>query len=365
MPVSLLATLAALALGAGGAPQQAVRDTALSASTSVPDRAVLGEALSASGGAEALRDAALAALAPPPEKVVRTTRSFGTVTIDHRAHLARKAHCADCHGKGPVTKIEFTPRVAHDRCIGCHREQQRGPMACRQCHEVKPPPAPAMMQAKAEPPPQAAAPTAGAPASPAAAAPALAAAAPATSGVAAPAASGVAAPAASGAAPPAAAGALIARSTPADLDSPVDRDRRFTRILSAGFAGSSGAGQGASGGPAFYFTARQDGYLLSVSVETPGRTLGLLGGGTVIPLRPRFNAIVLGVGGFDAAQRPSLNMMPALGGRVGVEWLGNRSTVGLTLTGLSDLTRPSDGAGGSVGGFTLSVAASVGWVVAD
>lgn len=348
MPVSLLATLAALALAAGGTPQQAVRDTALSASSSVPDRAVLDEALSASGGAEALRDAALAALAPAPEKVVRTTRSFGTVTLDHRAHLARKAHCVDCHGKGPVTKIEFTPRIAHDRCIGCHREQQRGPMSCRQCHDVQPPPAPAMMQAKADPSPRAANAAGGALAAPTASAPAP------TSAVA----SGAAAPAVASA-------ALGARSTPADLDAPADRDRRFTRILSAGFAGSSSAGQGASGGPAFYFTARQDGYLLSVSVETPGRTLGLLGGGAVIPLRPRFNAVVLGVGGFDAAQSPSITMMPALGGRVGVEWLGNRSTVGLAFTGLSDLTRPSDGVGGSVGGFTLSVAASVGWVVAD
>ena len=146
MPISLLASLAALALAAGGASQQAVRDATLSASSPVSESGVLEETLSASGGADALRDAALGTLAPAPEKVVRVTRSFGTVTIDHRAHLARKAHCADCHGKGPVTKIEFTPRLAHDRCIGCHREQKRGPMSCRECHEVKPPPLPSTLQ---------------------------------------------------------------------------------------------------------------------------------------------------------------------------------------------------------------------------
>jgi hypothetical protein len=345
MPISLLASLAALALATGGASQQAMRDAALSASSPVSESGVLEETLSASGGADALRDAALGTLAPAPEKVVRTTRSFGTVTIDHRAHLARKAHCADCHGKGPVTKIEFTPRLAHDRCIGCHREQKRGPMSCRECHEVKPPPLPSTLQAKG----------------PAGAAE-LAAAKPAGAAVTSTGAVGAAAVAA---APPAGAGALAsARSTPTD-DGVLERGQRFLRILSAGFAGSSGAGQGASGGAAFYFTARQDGYLMSVSVETPGRTLGLVGGGAVLQLRPHFNALALCVGGFDAATSPSLKMMPALGGRVGVEWLGDRSTVGLSVTGLSDLVRATDQTGNSMGGFTLSFAATVGWVIAD
>jgi hypothetical protein len=58
-------------------------------------------------------------------------------------------------------------------------------------------------------------------------------------------------------------------------------------------------------------------------------------------------------------------MMPALGGRVGVEWLGDRSTVGLSVTGLSDLVRATDQTGNSMGGFTLSFAATIGWVVAD
>ncbi len=349
MPLPLLASLAALALATSGAPQQAVRDAALSASSSVPDRAVLEESLSASGGTEALRDAAVAALAPAPDKVVRTTRSFGTVTIDHRAHLARKAHCQECHGSGAVTKIEFTPRVAHDRCIGCHRLEKRGPMGCRECHEVKPPPEPVMLQAKAP-----ATETGRA----AEKSTALASAAPA----------GASATSAPSAVSPAAAASvpLAVRSTPADLDTATgDRDRRFTRVLSVGFAGSNSFGEGAAGGPAFYFTARQDGYLLSVSVEKPGRTLGLLGAGAVIRIRPRWNALALGVGGFDATQGSSVAFLPALGGRVGVEWLGDRSTVGLALTGTSDLVRATDSLGGSVGGVTLSVAATVGWVIAD
>ena len=354
MPVSLLASLAALALAAGGAPQQAVRDAALSASSSVPDHGVLEETLSASGGADALRDAALAALAPAPEKVVRTTRSFGTVTIDHRAHLARKAHCIDCHGPGAVTKIAFTPRIAHDRCIGCHREQKRGPMNCRECHDVKPAPLPATTLAKA---PSAESGQAGQSGQAAAKSTALSSAAPAGAAV--------ASPSAPPAAPPAGGPLAAAVSTPADLDAAVDQDRRFTRILSAGFSGSNGGGQGAAGGPAFFFTARQDGYLMSVSVEMPGRTIGLVGGGAVFRLRPRLNALALGVGGFDAVQKPSLAMMPALGGRVGIEWLGDHSTVGLSVTGLSDLAQKTDPVGGSVGGFTLSLAATVGWVVAN
>lgn len=338
MPLSLVATLSALALAAGGPPQQAVRDAALSASSQVPEHGVLEETLSASGGVDALRDSALGTLAPAPDKVVRTTRSFGTVTIDHRAHLARKAHCADCHGKGPVTKIELTPRVAHDRCIGCHREQQRGPMSCRECHEVKPPP-------------------------PAATTLAQAAEAPAGKAEAKPGAPSAPAPAAAAPARPTPAPAALAAA--AEFEGPPEREHGFTRVLSAGFTGLSASGQGASGGPAFYFTARQDGYLLSVSVETPGRTLGLVGAGAVMRLHRRFNALALGVGGFDAAQSPSLAMMPALGGRVGVEWLGDRSNVGLCVTGLSDLTRRTDATGGTVGGFTLSFAATVGWVVAD
>src|SRR5512134_861710 len=86
---------------------------------------------------------ALSALPPPPETVVFETKMYGTVTLDHRAHLARRVACRSCHGEGPVRKLagSFGPKVAHDRCRGCHLEISRGPTDCRGCH-VKPPPPP-------------------------------------------------------------------------------------------------------------------------------------------------------------------------------------------------------------------------------
>ena len=345
MPLSLCLSVATLALALQGALPQGVREVALSASSS-PQRGVLGEALSAASGAEALRDAALGALAPAPDTVVRTTRSFGVVTIDHRAHLARKAHCNACHDPGPVTKIVYTPRIAHERCISCHRDQQAGPTRCRECHEVKPPPKPETLQAAAG------------------TLSATDAAAGAQSTV-------LVTASATGALTRAGieASPLAATTTPAvetftlAYEMPIAPERRFTRVISAGITGSRGAGPGTSQGPAIYVSARQDGYVLSLSFEAPDRTFGLLGAGAVFRILPRINALALGVGGFDAATKPSLTMMPALGGRVGVEWLGDRATVGLSMTGMSDLVRKTDAFGNSMGGVTIFFAASVGCVI--
>lgn len=70
-----------------------------------------------------------------PDRVLRQTRYYGTVTVDHRAHVARRAPCRTCHGDGPVAKVTFpSPRVAHERCVSCHREVRAGPVACRECH---------------------------------------------------------------------------------------------------------------------------------------------------------------------------------------------------------------------------------------
>ena len=60
---------------------------------------------------------------PPPPEVVVLETYYGTVTLDHRAHLAMEAPCSGCHDPGAVSKIKFTPKVAHDRCVGCHKEQ--------------------------------------------------------------------------------------------------------------------------------------------------------------------------------------------------------------------------------------------------
>lgn len=75
-------------------------------------------------------------LPPPPQKAVLKTRYFGTVTVDHAAHLARGISCVRCHGPGPVSKLSLPPKVAHERCKGCHDDLQRGPVLCKGCHEL-------------------------------------------------------------------------------------------------------------------------------------------------------------------------------------------------------------------------------------
>ncbi len=342
MLAPLLASLAALALAASASAPENLREMALSASGGTVDRDVLASTLSVSGGAEALREAALGALAPAPDKVIRVTRSFGTVHIDHKAHLARKAHCKDCHGTGPVTKIEFTPRIAHDRCIGCHREEKRGPMKCRECHAVPDPAAPPVQQlalgtdasltATPSPRPSPSTGERG---------------------------EGILASA------PNSSATLSGANRFPSFDAPAPSGRGFTRVLSIGCSALSGAGQGTAAGPAVYFSARDDDMLVSLSIENPGRTLGMLGAGMVQHLKQRWNAVYTVLGGFDASEKPSLAVMPALGARAGIEWLGERTTFGLSVTGVSDLVRRTDALGDQVGGVTFAVAATVGWVAAE
>ena len=64
-------------------------------------------------------------------------------------------------------------------------------------------------------------------------------------------------------------------------------------------------------------------------------------------------------------QKPALAVMPALGARAGIEWLGQRTTFGLSVTGVSDLVRRTDPLGNQLGGVSFAVAATVGWVVAE
>jgi hypothetical protein len=89
----------------------------------------------------ALLAALLGALPPPPETAVLTTKMFGEVVVDHRAHLERRAPCKACHGSGPVGPIgSMGAERGHAACRGCHVEQARGPVGCRDCHIVKPRP---------------------------------------------------------------------------------------------------------------------------------------------------------------------------------------------------------------------------------
>ena len=345
VPVVYLATLIALVLSA--APAQAgepgpllalagpgtassLRDSTLGALDALPSHGVL--------------ESAQGALASAPDKVIRQTRSFGTVTIDHGAHLARRSACKTCHGPGPVTKLEFTPKVAHERCIGCHREQQRGPLKCRECHIVKDKPA-----ETADPGVQLA--SAVAPGVTMREAMAL-----------------VKAPAAGGSVAPSSAAKLggvpiPGPLPPAELGAASASTSGFTRVLSLGFALGSGPGRSASVGPAVTFDARDDWLQLLVSVERAGGTLGVLGVGAIFPVHRSWNLILTGLAGFDAVDKPQPAMMPAIGARAGVEWLGSRMSVALAVTGVSDLTRSTTAFGEQIGGFTATAGVNVGIVL--
>ncbi len=247
------------------------------------------------------------ALAPAPSLVVRETGYYGTVTIDHRAHLARRITCKACHGPGPVTKIVFTPRLAHDRCVGCHSLAQRGPTDCKGCHVMPP----------AEAPPTVAAAPAGQGTTGAAGEPAGAA--PSTGQLAA--AAGVETASAAGGADEARSGA-------------------FRRTVGIGCA------VGSELGPAIHLWSRHGGTVVEHSVDRLSggrdvRTKVLVGGGIARPLRRDLDLVAVGLGGIDVVERPAAAVMPALGARVGVEWASPPTwpvqSVRLSVTGVVDV----------------------------
>src|SRR5512140_2855199 len=112
-PLHLGALIALAVAGAGGEPERLA--------TSYLPPALVSEALDQ-------------ALPPPPDRVYLETRTYGTVMVDHKAHLARRVGCRTCHGSGTVGSIAFTPRSAHDSCRACHVDLKRGPTSCRDCH---------------------------------------------------------------------------------------------------------------------------------------------------------------------------------------------------------------------------------------
>lgn len=248
-----------------------------------------GDASSAAGGdafaasqlpADQLEGMVLEALPPPPLTVIRETRYYGTVTIDHRAHLARRAACKSCHGPGSITKIEYTAKVAHDRCIGCHQQVSAGPVNCQGCH-VKTVSLPVVDVAEA------------------------------------------AAPVPLDAAPPPPnpdnlAAAFAALNRPIDPGGILGKES-FYRYLEVGLA--AGRGQGVS----VRIASHQNFIVVTQSVERmmsdrDARTIGMLGAGISHPIHSRVSFEVVGLAGFDALDRPLLAMLPAIGGRTGLEW---------------------------------------------
>lgn len=258
---------------------------------------------------------ALGALPPAPTTVVRETRYYGTVTIDHRAHLARRARCPSCHGPGPVRKIEFTPKIAHERCIGCHQRLAAGPEKCQGCH-VRPPP-PAQL---------AAAPAAAAPAAPAAP------------------------PKPPEPNPENVAGALAAFDAPRPLHRMPDP---FTRRVEVGFTAGTGVGA------AVRFVSTQDWFVLSESVEllrsgSWARSMLLFTGGACRPWNRDVMIETSAVAGLDVLDRPVTAAFPAVGARAAVQFRQPARFLGhvtASVTWTADLSRRAFGR--EVGGHTV------------
>jgi hypothetical protein len=321
MPLASLAPLLAIALSAASPELRAATLGALEAP------------------AREIQDTNTGALPPAPEKAVLETQTFGTITLDHSAHLARKTSCKACHNPGPVGKLgRLLPKVAHGRCVSCHEKAEAGPTACRDCH-VKPAPAPDPEIIEASTPD----------------------------------------PAAGGVVPTAdmnrtAAGApVLTAALEAELAAIRTRDieervrNPFQRVLGIGFSVVGGGGRGVSTGPAIYMSTREGRVLLLYALEhgsSPGgdRTLGLLGAGITQPVGGRWNVQALLTGGFDATESPT-NFSPNVGVRTGIEWLGRRTSLGVAATLATDLTSGIDRFGQQTGGVTYSISANIGYVI--
>jgi hypothetical protein len=310
-----------------------------------------------------VQELATSALPTPPATVERVTERYGTVTIDHQHHLEVRASCKGCHGPGRIGPIVFTSQVAHERCIGCHKERQRGPTSCALCHvRTSPAAALAAPEPAATPATPAASPAAAAlaPAAPAQADPAQAGPEPTAADRGRPAADGPAAspaaaapagaaalaavppPAAAarpGGSPPAVAAATLAAPGPAPA--PLRRsgeappESRTLGLTRTGPALELGLDLGASLGGTLRFSSRGDRLLTSFSAGRMGGDaaylLSLLGVGAWLPLAAGLSTTGEVLGGVDGAERPSAGYLPALGLRAGLEWAPRRGWLARSL----------------------------------
>jgi hypothetical protein len=265
------------------------------------------------------------ALPPAPQTVVRETHYYGTVTIDHRAHLARRAKCFQCHGPGPVRKIEFTPKIAHERCIGCHQAQAKGPDKCKGCH-VKPEPPPEELAAAAQ-----------------------------------------AAAAAAEPPPPPQPNAENVAAALASFDAAPTADRRpdpFAKRLELGLA-AGGDGVGLS----VRFVSTQSYFVLAESLESmrsgsTARTMLLFTGGVCRPFTRDIMIETTAVAGLDVFDRPVTAAFPALGLRTSAQFRQPApflQHLSASLTWTADLTRHAFGQ--DVGGYALFMTIATGFRV--
>ncbi len=316
LPAALaLCALAVIAAAAEPSGQRAAPASHVDAGPVVP--AADSKALSSHGLTVAstmkLPPIWLEALPPPPTTVTRQTKTYGTVTIDHVAHLARRVACKACHGPGPVKPIVFTPRVAHDRCRGCHTEIARGPTSCNGCHTVTKPDE-ALVKTEVVPVTTVAAVV---PAAPSRA-------------------------------------EVLAALVP-DVPPP-----SFHRSVELGVTTLASGGD-LLHGPTVHLVGHYGDDLLTYTLSIPGgatrgRTQFLVGGGRQFVLSRRTRWSALGVAGLDATYDPA-TVLPGLGLRLGVEvaapWSAIR-TVALQLTALTDVVG-SDAAGRHAGDVSVGV----------
>jgi hypothetical protein len=258
------------------------------------------------------------ALPPPPEKVVRQTKSYGTVTFDHKAHLARRVSCRVCHVSGPITtRVKYTPRSGHDACRGCHVQVAKGPTDCKGCHTLPPKTvvaaaAPAVVPAK------------------------------------------LTRTVATFDGPPLGPHELGRFIAPPDGGDPAEA---YGKSVELGLATVVGERQGLIAGPAVQLLARTGRTVITYSLafmgsRDHGRTQFLVGGGRSFPLGRRVRGTAVALGGVDATHSP-VSTLPALGLRGSVEWLSTRPwTLGFSLTALTDLTRGGSH-GETTGGTTV------------
>jgi hypothetical protein len=301
-------------------------------------------------------DVFVSALPPPPQVVILDPGYYGSVTVNHAAHLARRAACKSCHGPGPVQKLgRLSAADAHGRCRGCHEEIARGPTDCRGCHMVPPEPSPASTALAAAAEPGKPAPGASDPKAAKDAAPDRVADSAALAenelvmarqaleisegvGLRTPPA---AAPASGGGPSDAAARVAPAGVEPAE---PFPSHLSLRRSVASAMTVISSSGQKPAVGVMLGTDLRGDGLIVSYSIEWAGnRTLGLLGGGVTLPIHDQVNVQLQAVGGMDSSTALLANVVPALGARAGLEWIPRRAvpvrSVRFAVSGLGDLSQ--------------------------
>jgi hypothetical protein len=129
-----------------------------------------------------------------------------------------------------------------------------------------------------------------------------------------------------------------------------------------------GADQSAIFGPSFELTSRIGRAVIVHHVESAGglrggRTLLMVGGGAVLPMRPRLALLVVGTGGLEGLGSDA-RLLPAAGVRVGLQWtraVPHVDLLSLNLTGISDLVRQHDSRGEQIGDLTFSLGVSAGF----